>query len=54
MLWKHYLNNSDGLIFILDMTDEERIIEAKDELDYLLSTEELKGAPLLIFANKMD
>lgn len=54
LLWRHYLDQSNGLIYIIDSTDEERIEEAKEELDYLLSSESLKGVPLLVYANKMD
>lgn len=31
-LWKHYFDSVDGLIFVIDSTDRERIAKAKAEL----------------------
>ncbi|XP_053171424.1 ADP-ribosylation factor 4-like [Scomber japonicus] len=53
-MWKHYLENTQGLIFVVDSTDPERIKEAADELHKMLEDEELKETPLLVFANKQD
>lgn len=41
-----------GLIFVVDSNDRERIGEAKDELNRMLSEDELRDACLLVFANK--
>ena len=38
-LWRHYYQNTQGLIFVVDSNDKE---------------EELKDADLLVFANKQD
>ncbi|VDL90868.1 unnamed protein product [Schistocephalus solidus] len=53
-LWRHYFQNTQGLIFVVDSNDRERIGEAADELDKMLSEEELRDAVLLVFANKQD
>ncbi|CAH0547896.1 unnamed protein product [Brassicogethes aeneus] len=53
-LWRHYFSNTDGLIFVVDSNDKERISEAEGELHSMLQEEELKDAALLIFANKQD
>ncbi|XP_078385937.1 ADP-ribosylation factor 2-like isoform X1 [Cetorhinus maximus] len=53
-LWRHYFQNTQGLIFVVDSNDRERINEARDELNRMLSEEELKDAVLLVFANKQD
>ncbi|KAG1659672.1 ADP-ribosylation factor 4 [Nymphon striatum] len=53
-LWRHYFQNTQGLIFVVDSNDEERINEAKDELTKMLSEDELRDAVLLVFANKQD
>ena len=50
-LWKHYLVNNDAIIYVLDSSDEERIQEARQTLDWLIQSEELKDAPILVFAN---
>ncbi|KAJ6794999.1 ADP-ribosylation factor 2-like [Iris pallida] len=53
-LWRHYFQNTQGLIFVVDSNDKERILEARDELHRMLSEAELQGATLLVFANKQD
>ncbi|XP_064632710.1 ADP-ribosylation factor 4 [Lineus longissimus] len=53
-LWRHYFNNTQGLIFVVDSNDRERLDEAKDELEKMLQEDELREATLLIFANKQD
>ncbi|BHF81412.1 ADP-ribosylation factor, Arf Arf1 [Sparganum proliferum] len=45
---------SSGLIFVVDSNDHERIDEARDELNRMLSDEGLRETPLLLFANKQD
>ncbi|KAI4315000.1 hypothetical protein L6164_027854 [Bauhinia variegata] len=53
-LWRHYFQNTQGLIFVVDSNDRERISEARDELHRMLSEVELRDATLLVFANKQD
>lgn len=53
-LWRHYFQNTQGLIFVIDSNDRERIGEARDELARMLSEDDLRDAVLLIFANKQD
>ncbi|KAK6923086.1 Small GTPase superfamily, ARF/SAR type [Dillenia turbinata] len=53
-LWRHYFQNTQGLIFVVDSNDRERISEARDELHRMLSEDELRDATLLVFANKQD
>lgn len=53
-LWRHYFTNTQGLIFVVDSNDRERIGEANDELHKMLQEEELSDAYLLVFANKQD
>lgn len=53
-LWKNYYHHTDGLIFVVDSTDEKRIEEAAKELTQLLAEEQLKGCPVLVLANKQD
>ncbi len=31
-LWRHYFQNTQGLIFVVDSNDRERATEAKEEL----------------------
>ena len=53
-LWRHYFQNTQGLIFVVDSNDRERIAEARDELMRMLNEDELRDAVLLVFANKQD
>jgi small GTP-binding protein len=53
-LWKHYYQNTAGVIFVVDSNDEQRIAEAREELMTVLANDELRDAILLVFANKMD
>lgn len=53
-LWRHYFQNTQGLIFVVDSNDRERIAESAEELSKMLSEDELKDAALLVLANKQD
>lgn len=53
-LWRHYYQNTQGLIFVVDSNDRDRIIEARDELTKMLNEDEMRDAILLVFANKQD
>ncbi|XP_067930267.1 ADP-ribosylation factor 4 [Watersipora subatra] len=53
-LWRHYFQNTQGLIFVVDSNDRERIEEAKSELERMLNEDDLRDSTLLIFANKQD
>ena len=43
-----------GLIYVLDSTNTERLIDAKEELESLLDYEDMRGVPVLVIANKQD
>ncbi|XP_048474907.1 ADP-ribosylation factor-like isoform X3 [Rhincodon typus] len=51
-LWRHYFQNTQGLIFVVDSNDKERMSEAREELMQMLGEDELHDAVLLVFANK--
>ena len=53
-LWRHYFENTQGLIFVVDSNDRERIQEGAEELQKMLQEDELRDAVLLLFANKQD
>jgi GTPase SAR1 family protein len=46
--------NTQGIIFVVDSNDRERISEAREELQRMLNEDELRDALLLVFANKQD
>merc|ERR1712125_131455 len=53
-LWRHYYQNTQGLIFVVDSNDRDRVEDAKDELNKMLNEDEMRDAVLLVFANKQD
>ena len=52
--WKNYYDNTDGMVFVVDSSDEERLNECVEELNALLVEEGLAKVPLLVYANKQD
>lgn len=53
-LWRHYFQNTQGIIFVVDSNDRDRVVEAREELQRMLNEDELREALLLVFANKQD
>lgn len=53
-LWSRFYTNMHGIIFVVDSDDRPRIEYARDELQRILAEDELRGAALLVFANKQD
>ena len=53
-LWRHYYENCQALIFVVDSADAERLEEAREELHKLMGEEQLANAYLLVYANKQD
>ena len=53
-LWHHYFENSDAVIFVVDSSDKERLGEAREELDRILSDDRLRNTSLLVLSNKVD
>ena len=54
VLWKHYFSGSDGLIFVVDANDRTRFAEARNELNWIMESDEMAGVPVVVFANKQD
>ena len=50
-LWRHYFNNTNGLIYVEDSNDRERASEAKEELQRLCVEEELAGCAAVVTAS---
>ena len=53
-LWKHYFHNTEGLVYVVDSADRERFNEARDELFWIMDSDEMKGVPVVILSNKQD
>ena len=53
-LWQHYFENTQGLIYVVDSNDAERIEESRESLHMILQDESMRDVPVLIYANKSD
>uniref|UniRef100_H2ZKP5 ADP-ribosylation factor-like protein 13B n=1 Tax=Ciona savignyi TaxID=51511 RepID=H2ZKP5_CIOSA len=53
-VWKHYMAEAHGVIFVVDASDEERMEEGREELALVLQHPFIAGKPILLLANKQD
>lgn len=53
-LWKSYTRCTDGIVFVVDSVDLERMEEAKMELLKTAKSPDNSGVPILVLANKQD
>jgi len=52
--WREFFNGTKGLIYVVDSCDPYRTNESSNELNVLLTENELADANVLILANKQD
>jgi ADP-ribosylation factor-like protein 6 len=55
-MWTYYSGHVQAIVYVVDVTDGDRIATARDELQALLDQPRVKEKrlPVLIFANKQD
>ena len=53
-LWKHYYQNTDGIIYVVDSNDLDKLEDNAKIIKNISSEEELKDCPILVLANKQD
>lgn len=53
-MWESCYKDAQGVIFVIDSSDVVRLCVAKDEIRLLVEHPDLKGVPILFYANKMD
>lgn len=55
VLWPHYFDNTKAIIWVYDISNDQRINESQEELKKILDDQKIgKNIPLLIYANKSD
>ena len=53
-LWRHYYENTNGIIFVVDCNDKVRMDKCRDEVQKMMDEPHLRDAKLVVFANKQD
>ncbi|XP_028332065.1 ADP-ribosylation factor-like protein 4D [Gouania willdenowi] len=53
-LWRSYTRRTDGLLFVVDASEPERMDEARVELRRITGSAHNHGVPVLVLANKQD
>ncbi|KAG0534625.1 hypothetical protein BDA96_04G295500 [Sorghum bicolor] len=54
LLLRHYLYAAQGVIFVVDSSDQEWFHQAKDLLNMILNEDKFRDPALLLFATKQD
>ncbi|XP_052689351.1 uncharacterized protein LOC128167593 [Crassostrea angulata] len=52
--WRYYFQNAEGLMYVVDSNDRERILESREKLFGFLNSDEMRGVPVVVIANKQD
>lgn len=52
--WRNYFENTDALVWVVDSADSMRIDVSKEEIERILSQDQMAHCTLLVFANKQD
>ncbi|XP_014801353.1 PREDICTED: ADP-ribosylation factor-like protein 14 [Calidris pugnax] len=53
-VWCNFLENTDGLMYVVDSSDKRRLEESKKEFEFILKNEYIKRVPVVMLANKQD
>lgn len=53
-LWRHYYRSTQGLVYVVDASDRERLAIAREELHAIIADEEMQRSVVLVLANKQD
>ncbi|KAM6223904.1 ADP-ribosylation factor-like protein 14 [Rhynchocyon petersi] len=53
-VWSCYCENTDGLVYVVDSTDQERLEDSRREFELILKNEHIRNVPVVLLANKQD
>jgi ADP-ribosylation factor-like protein 1 len=53
-LWEMYTKNSTGLVYVIDLLDQQRFSEVQTSIKRVIKMPHLKNLPLALFFNKID
>ena len=53
-VWKYYFSSTEGIIFVVDASDKDRMADAKEEMWGILKDDAASKVPMLVYANKQD
>uniref|UniRef100_A0A8C6FWK0 ADP-ribosylation factor-like protein 14 n=1 Tax=Moschus moschiferus TaxID=68415 RepID=A0A8C6FWK0_MOSMO len=53
-MWGLYCENTDGLVYVVDSTDTQRLADSRKEFEHILKNEYIKNVPVVLLANKQD
>jgi GTPase SAR1 family protein len=54
MLWSHYYEDTNAILFTIDVSDEARIEQVHAEFKKLADESVLQNCPIIIVGNKID
>ncbi|XP_069013396.1 ADP-ribosylation factor-like protein 14 [Embiotoca jacksoni] len=52
--WPNFHQDTSAIVFVVDSSNRERLKEAQSELENTLRSDQLRGRPLILLANKQD
>ncbi|NWR85995.1 ARL14 protein, partial [Furnarius figulus] len=53
-LWGNFLEDTAGLLYVVDSSDKRRLEESRKEFELILKNEAIKNVPVVVLANKQD
>uniref|UniRef100_A0A8D1Z1K1 ADP-ribosylation factor-like protein 14 n=1 Tax=Sus scrofa TaxID=9823 RepID=A0A8D1Z1K1_PIG len=53
-VWSLYCENTDGLVYVVDSSDTQRLEDSRREFEHILKNEHIKNVPVILLANKQD
>lgn len=53
-LWSNFLEDIDGLLYVVDSSDKRRLEESRREFELILKNESIEDVPVVVLANKQD